>query len=94
MSSAHHSYFFVPSWDYPPPPKGPIKLGNIITSIEEPENPLYTAPYPSDKDVILSVKKSVEYSKQRLRVGKFSILTKFLSILGVGVDVGADWDWR
>ena len=92
MSNAIYSYFYAPSWDYLP--DGPIKLGNVITSIERPEDPLHTAPYPKDEELILSEKKQVEYSHEKLRVGKFSILTKFLSILGVGVDLGMDWDRR
>ncbi|OCK74585.1 hypothetical protein K432DRAFT_338800 [Lepidopterella palustris CBS 459.81] len=83
-------FFYAPTWDYPP--EGPIKLGNVITSIKKPEWPLYTAPLPTDSEVFSSGKSHVEFSKEKLRAGKFSILTKFLSILGVGVDVGANWD--
>ena len=94
MSNSIKCYFYAPTWDFPPPPKGPIKLGNIITSIEQPENPLYTAPYPSDDEYFSSEKKDVEYSVEKSKAGKFSILTKFLSTLGVGVDLGMNWDRR
>ncbi|KAK3947448.1 hypothetical protein QBC32DRAFT_401594 [Pseudoneurospora amorphoporcata] len=48
--------------------------------------PLYTAPLPDEFDVYSSKKIEVEYSKEKFREGKFSILTTFLTILGVGVD--------
>lgn len=85
-------YYYAPTWDCPP--DGPIKLGNVLTSIKKPEQPLYTAPLPTDSEVFSSEKTEVKYSKERLREGKFSILTKFLSILGVGVDVSAGWKNR
>jgi len=94
MTNHIPTYFFPPSWDYPPPPTGPIKLGNIITSLKRPEQPLYKTPYLSDEEIISSDKKSVEYSKEKLRQGTFSVLTKFLSVLGVGVHVGVEWDRR
>ncbi|KAJ4357088.1 hypothetical protein N0V85_009519, partial [Neurospora sp. IMI 360204] len=83
-------FYYAPTWDWPP--EGPIKLGNVITSIDKPEQPLYTAPLPDESDVYSSEKTEVEYSKEKLREGKFSILTTFLTILGVGVDVGAQWE--
>ncbi|KAF4626073.1 hypothetical protein G7Y89_g12088 [Cudoniella acicularis] len=92
MSNPTFFYFYAPTWDFPP--GGPIKLGNVITSIKKPEQPLYTAPLPTDSQVFSSEKSHVEYSKEKSRGGKFSILTKFLSILGVGVDLGANWDKR
>ncbi|KAF8866266.1 hypothetical protein BDZ45DRAFT_640399 [Acephala macrosclerotiorum] len=90
MANQVFYYFYAPTWEYPP--AGPIKIGNVITSIKKPEQPLYTAPLPLESEVYLSTKSHVEYSKEKSREGKFSILTKFLSILGFGVGVGADWD--
>jgi hypothetical protein len=92
MANRTFYFFYAPTWDYPP--EGPIKLGNVITSIKTPERPLYTAPLPTDPEVFSSEKSHVEFSTEKLKEGKFSILTKFLSILGVGVDVGANWDNR
>ncbi|KAF7553489.1 hypothetical protein G7Z17_g3625 [Cylindrodendrum hubeiense] len=82
-------FYYAPTWDWPP--EGPIQLGNVLTSVERPEQPLYTAPLPTTDDIFSSDKYEVEYSKEKLREGGFSILTTFLSILGLGVDVGADW---
>ena len=91
MANTVPSYFYSPSWDYPPPPTGPIKLGSLITSLKRPEQPLAT----SDPTSTFSTdKKIVEFSKEKLRQGKFSILTKFLSVLGVGVDLGAEREKR
>ncbi|KAF7548549.1 hypothetical protein G7Z17_g6987 [Cylindrodendrum hubeiense] len=43
---------------------------------------------------MITEKRCVEYSKQKMRSGKFSVLTKFLKGLGFGVDVGAEVDNR
>jgi hypothetical protein len=85
---ANRRYFFAPTWDYPP--GGPIKLGNVITSVKKPERPLHCAPPPVDSDVFSSKKTSVKYTREKLRKGKFSILTKFLSFVGFGMDFGAE----
>lgn len=61
---------------------------------KEAEQPLHKAPLPTTDEIFSSDKYEVEYSKEKLREGGFSILTAFLSILGVGVDVGADWKHR
>ncbi|EMR62403.1 hypothetical protein UCREL1_10658 [Eutypa lata UCREL1] len=63
---------------------------NFFFYFAPPEQPLYTAPPPTSSQVFLSEKTEVEYSKEKLKAGSFSILTTFLSILGVGVDVSAD----
>lgn len=92
MANNVSHFYYAPTWDWPP--GGPIKLGNVITSIKRPEQPLDTAPLPAMSEVFSSEKTEVEYSKEKVANGGFSILTKFLSILGVGVDVGADWETR
>ncbi|KAF5659579.1 hypothetical protein FHETE_9363 [Fusarium heterosporum] len=89
MANREHFYFYAPTWDYPL--DGPIKLGNIVSSVKKPHLPLNTAP-PSG--VFRTEKRSVEYTKEKLRSGRFSILTKFLSVLGLGVDVGAEVERR
>lgn len=92
MANRQYFFFYAPTWDYPP--DGPIKLGNVITSVKKPERPFYCAPPPEGSGVFSTEKTSVQYTKEKLRSGKFSILTKFLSILGFGVDVGAEVDNR
>jgi hypothetical protein len=92
MANRVFYFFYAPTWDYPP--GGPIKLGNVITSAKRPERPLYTAPLPDISEVVTTDKTQIEYSKEKLRVGRFSILTKFLSILGFGVDIGTEVDNR
>ncbi|KAJ5494664.1 hypothetical protein N7463_010751 [Penicillium fimorum] len=87
-------YFYAPTWDIPPPPTGPIQLGNVLTSLRTPDQPIYTATLPnSDSDVFSSEKKNVTFSRERHRGGNFSILTRFMAaVLGVGVDVGVEVD--
>ncbi|VUC35621.1 unnamed protein product [Clonostachys rosea] len=88
MANPEFFFFYAPTWDYPP--GGPIKLGNVITSVKNPHRPLFCSPPPEDSDVFKTEKKSVQYTKEKLRRGKFSILTKFLGILGFGLDIGAE----
>ncbi|RMJ16557.1 hypothetical protein CDV36_003706 [Fusarium kuroshium] len=88
MANRDFFFFYAPTWDYPP--DGPIKLGNVITSVKNPHRPLFCSPPPEDSNVFKTEKKSVQYTKEKLRSGKFSILTKFLSVLGFGIDIGAE----
>ncbi|KAF9875113.1 hypothetical protein CkaCkLH20_07379 [Colletotrichum karsti] len=90
MANRDFFFFYAPTWDYPP--GGAIRLGNVITSVKKPHRPLFCVPPPGDSDVSTTEKKSVQYTKEKLRSGRFSILTKFLSILGLGVDIGAEID--
>ncbi|EEU35606.1 uncharacterized protein NECHADRAFT_52455 [Fusarium vanettenii 77-13-4] len=90
MANRDFFYFYAPTWDYPP--GGPIKLGNVITSVKNPHRPLFCSPPPEESDVFKTEKKSVQYTKEKLRRGRFSILTKFLSVLGFGIDIGAEID--
>ncbi|KAJ0161990.1 hypothetical protein CTA2_5289 [Colletotrichum tanaceti] len=91
MANREHFFFYAPTWDYTP--GGPIKLGNVITSVRKPHLPLSCAA-PEDSKLLRTEKKSVQYTKEKLRSGRFSILTKFLSVLGFGVDIGAEIDKR
>lgn len=92
MSNCVLQYFYAPTWDYPP--AGPIKLGNVLMSIKKPENPLFTAPLPTAEEVFTMNKTDVEFSTEKLNGGHLTILTKFLSIFGLGVDTGVQWDRR
>ncbi|KAI0543079.1 hypothetical protein GGR58DRAFT_450638 [Xylaria digitata] len=83
MANTIASYFFAPSWDYPR--DGPIKIGNVITSIKQPEQPLYNAPLPPG-GLVSSEKRGVEFSEEKLRGGKFGVWVRFLSV--IGIDVG------
>ncbi|KAL1860722.1 hypothetical protein Daus18300_009065 [Diaporthe australafricana] len=84
MANRVPCFFYAPTWDFPP--GGPIKLGNVIASVKTPELSLYTAQVAED-ETYSTEKRGVEISDDKLRDGKFSILTKMMSFLGVGVDV-------
>jgi len=92
MANATPEYFIPPTWDFPP--DGPIALGSVILSLKRPHRGLATCP-PTDADVLPSSKFSVSISKDKLKSGGFSVLTTFLGgLLGLGVDVGAEWEKR
>lgn len=61
-------------------------------SVKKPERPLYTAPLPSATEIITTAKSQVEFSRERLKAGKFSILTLFMKSIGLGIDIAASWD--
>lgn len=105
MSNLSKTYFLAPTWDYPPPPVGPIRLGNIIASPLKPIPALYAAPsdainasqatasgHADVGESFSTEKKEVTWSRDKLRAGKFGVWTEFLSVLGLGVDVGVKWD--
>ena len=92
MANRQATYFYAPTWDYPP--DGPIRLGNVISSVKEPHRPRFYCPPSDESDVSKLEKKSVQYTKEKSKSGRFSILTKFLSILGFGVDVGVEIERR
>ena len=92
MANTTPEYYIPSTWDIPP--NGPIALGSVIISLGKPQRRL-TLCIPDESDVLPSSKFSVEVSKERLKSGGFSVLTTFLSgLLGLGVDVGADWEKR
>lgn len=88
MANRDLFYFYAPTWDYPP--EGPIKLGNVISSVKKPHIPLIHSPPTEETGVFKTEKKKAQYTTEKLRSGKFSILTKFLSVLGFGVDISAE----
>ncbi|KAL7917440.1 hypothetical protein ACQKWADRAFT_325756 [Trichoderma austrokoningii] len=83
-------YYFTPTWDFPP--NGPLQLGNVLMSVKKPERALYTAPLLNATEIITSEKSRVEFSREKLKAGKFSIFTRFINFLGLGVDIAATWD--
>lgn len=87
MANHVPSFFYAPTWDIPP--EGPIKLGNVIGSLKTPELPLHTAQLPTNEEVYSTEKREIEFSYERMLEAKFSIVTKFMSVFGVGVDMGS-----
>lgn len=91
MANNQNLFFYAPTWDYPP--DGPIKLGNVITSVKKPERPLHWVP-PTDSDIFSTKKMSVEHTKDQLRSDRFSILIRFFSIFGLNVQVSTGRETR
>lgn len=71
-----------------------------------PERPLYRGPPPPPPKLVNtppdvgsderteSYQMNYEFSTDKLRAGKFGIWTKFLSVVGLGVDLAYEWDDR
>ncbi|PNP41582.1 hypothetical protein TGAMA5MH_06511 [Trichoderma gamsii] len=84
MANNQNLFFYAPTWDYPP--DGPIKLGNVITSVKKPERPLHCVP-PTDSDVFSTKKTNVKHTRDEAQNENFSILVKFFNILGLDIQV-------
>lgn len=90
MANTTPEYFIPSTRDFPP--DGPIASGSITRSLKTPHRRLALCA-PTDDDALPSSKLSVSISKDKLRSGGFSVLTTSLSgSLGLGVDVGAEWE--
>lgn len=61
-------------------------------SVKKPERPLYIAPPPNATDLITTERSQVEFSREKLKAKNFSILTRFIKFIGLGIDVAASWD--
>ncbi|KAF2683622.1 hypothetical protein K458DRAFT_418596 [Lentithecium fluviatile CBS 122367] len=88
MASEIPEYFLPRNWDYPP--TGPIKLGNVLTSLKEPHRPLATIKPDADRTIPTS-KNFAKIETENEKSGGFAIMTTFLSgLLGAGADAGFD----
>ncbi|KAK1252197.1 hypothetical protein MKX08_003384 [Trichoderma sp. CBMAI-0020] len=90
MANQTPCYYFAPTWDFPP--NGPLQLGNVLMSVKRPEQALYTAPLPNASEIITSKKSQVDFSREKLKAGKFSIFTRFIRFIGLGIDIATSWD--
>ncbi|KAL8388759.1 hypothetical protein RB599_010084 [Gaeumannomyces hyphopodioides] len=79
MANRTQFYFYAPTWDIPA--EGPIKIGNVLRSIKNPETPLATVVPPSTTPI---KKTDVVISHADLRQGRLTILTRFLDVLKLG----------
>lgn len=96
MANRVPCYYLAPTWDFPPPPAGPVKLGSVITNLDTPDRPLFTASLPVGNDpgqLFSTEQRHVTYSTDKLRQGQFGLFTRFLGlIIGVGVEATVDWE--
>jgi len=92
MASEIPEYFLPRNWDYPP--TGPIKLGNVLTSLKEPHRPLATV--KPDADIIITSPKTLAaIETEKVRSGGVAIMTTFLNaLLGAGAEVRVDVERR
>ena len=93
MSNEIKKYFLAPSWDYTPG-DGRIAIGNLITDPTDAVPPMVSAK-SGDIDatkVLKSHKTGVEWTRQRQKEKRFGIWTRFLALLGIGVNAGVSRD--
>lgn len=92
MSNLKKTYFLCPNWDYHP--DGPVQLGNIIISPENPAQALngFERQPPTESSMFPATSKiGVTWSKEKLRSGTYGLWTEFLSFIsGLGVDASVE----
>ncbi|KAL9136861.1 MAG: hypothetical protein Q9175_001934 [Cornicularia normoerica] len=84
------TYFLAPTRDCPP--SGPIALGNIIASPSLPEEALNLRPALPIRPIYESYQTNWTAEVGRRRHGKIGLWTKFLQVLGVGIDFSVNYD--
>ncbi|KAF1970552.1 hypothetical protein BU23DRAFT_432016, partial [Bimuria novae-zelandiae CBS 107.79] len=91
MANVKKTYFLTPSFDYLPPPAGPIALGNILadpTTPDRPLNPKHTlASLPTD--VVITTSTTSWRSKHSVSVGLYAEFPEL--IVGAGADASVNW---
>ncbi|KAF6240480.1 hypothetical protein HO173_001148 [Letharia columbiana] len=83
-------YFMAQTHDCPP--SGPIALGNIIALPSLPEEALSSVPALPIRLIQESYQTDWTAEVGRRRQGQIGLWTKFLQVLGVGIDFGVDYD--
>jgi hypothetical protein len=85
------TYFLAPP--RPCPPDGPIRLGAIIPSPRQPDEPLYLSPLPPQSDTSKFTEHNWSGSFIKNSSTHFGVWTSFLEcVLGVGADVAVGLD--
>ncbi|KAF2728651.1 hypothetical protein EJ04DRAFT_476989 [Polyplosphaeria fusca] len=96
MANPKKTYFLTPSFDYPPPPKGPIRLGNLLADPSSPDRPLnagqaHLAPPP--ESVITTTKTDWKSELSKSNTTSIGLYAKALDIIiGAGADVAVNWN--
>jgi hypothetical protein len=86
MSPQKPTYFIAPARPYPP--YGPIRLGTIITSPTQPDEPLHQPSLPSPTDISSFQEQHWTGSHISKTSSRFGVWTCFLEmILGAGIDI-------
>ncbi|KAH7116514.1 hypothetical protein B0J13DRAFT_599978 [Dactylonectria estremocensis] len=91
MANEVKNYFLAPSWDYVTEANAgvTISLWNLVTSPMKMVPPLLAAKsQPKDGDMLKSTKENFEWTREQGGEKKFGIWTKFLQVVGFGLNVG------
>lgn len=96
MANRIPCYYLAPTGDFPPPPAGSVKLGSVITNLNTPDRPLFTATLSAGTDlgqIFSTEQRHVTYSTDELRQGQLGIFARFLGLI-IRVTVEATVDWK
>ncbi|CZR56495.1 uncharacterized protein PAC_06383 [Phialocephala subalpina] len=94
MSGSQPSYFLTPDFDIPPPPHGPLRLGNIITNIKDPTYCLNSNEIilPLDSIVYLTFKQGFTATRNDVQQGKAGIWAKVAMATGLRGEASMKFD--
>ncbi len=103
MSNPTKYYFLAPTWHHHPK-SGALQLGNVFLDLGAPEDPIHRGPPPpppKETDFppepgsgVLTESWQTNYifKAEEFRSGKLGIWTRFLTILGIKVDLAHEWN--
>lgn len=85
MSASQLSYFLTPDFDIPPPPHGPLRLGNIINDIKDPLYALNSNKtiLPLDSRIYTTLKQGFTATRSDVQAGKAGIWAKVAMATGL-----------
>ncbi|KAH6867374.1 hypothetical protein B0T10DRAFT_46330 [Thelonectria olida] len=91
MANEVKNYFLAPSWDYVTEANAgvTISLWNLVTSPTDTVPPLLAAKsQPKDAETLKSTKEHFQWIRERGNDKKFGVWTKFLQMIGLGLNLG------
>ncbi|KAK5655305.1 hypothetical protein OQA88_5872 [Cercophora sp. LCS_1] len=101
MSNEKKVYFLCPTWDFHP--SGPLRLGSLLISKDTPGDDLngpdcprptpcgpQGTPLAPNSILPPTTQYGVTWSEEKRQAGWYGLWTEFLSLLGLGVTLGAD----
>jgi hypothetical protein len=94
MANPKKAYFLTPSFDYPPPPLGPITLGSILSDPSAPDHPLASSSAsPPASCITTTTKTDWKSTLNKSNSASIGLYAKFLdTVLGAGADASVNWD--
>ncbi|XDG05193.1 hypothetical protein ABKA04_004808 [Annulohypoxylon sp. FPYF3050] len=87
------TYILAPDYSTPPPPSGPVRLGDILADLTElvalnPENRIHI---PESTMLPTDVKRGFKATRSSLLSGNLGVWAKICGMFGIGVSANVGW---